>query len=278
VIYRVAIGNNGAVAENREIGRVDAPMRVAKTSIEIRDADVTDVRLILDPPVEVKGSIRIMDNNGQSVVLESNQDPLAPINLKTGSTTIQIRLGLTRIQDFVDGMVIPRLGSVSGDSFSFSGVPAGVYSVSISELGSDKMYVADVREGGRSVFDEGLAVTSKPIDTLEVFLGFDGGSVEGAIETQKRSSVLVVLVPPTSRRKNRALYKTVMLTDSSERFRFSNVAPGLYSLFAFELGTGKDSVPYLNPDYLGLYAHQAVSVTAESGTVIVSGPVSLITR
>jgi hypothetical protein len=279
VIYNVALGgDDGAVSEAREIGRVDAPMRVAKASIEIRDADVTEVRLILGLPVEVKGRIRITGGSGQLVVLESIQDPLAPINLTTGSTTIPIRLGLTRNQDFVDGIIIPRLGTVAGDSFSFSDVPGGAYNVSIRELGTDKIYIADVREGGRSVFDEGLQVSSNPIDSLEVFLGFDGGTVEGAILTTKKSPVLVVLAPPAARRKNRALYKTVALTDASDRFRFSNVAPGLYSLFAFELGTPKDTVPYLDPDYLSLHAQQAVSVIAEKGAVVVSGPVSLINR
>jgi Carboxypeptidase regulatory-like domain len=272
--HQVVYGDAGV----REVDKTDAPMRLAKTPIEIRDADVRDVRLILDPPADVKGRIRIMGSNGQSVVLESNQDPLAPINLKTGSTTIQIRLGLTRNQDFVDGIVIPRLGSVAGDSFVFSGVPAGVYDVSISELGSDKIYVADVREDGRSVFDEGLEVRSQPIDSLEVFLGFDGGAIEGAVVAAKKSPVLVVLAPPISRRKNRTLYKTVTLTDTSKSFRFSNVAPGLYSLFAFELGTDKDNVPYLSQDYLSLYTQQAVSVIAESGSIVVSRPVSLITR
>jgi len=60
------------------------------------------------------------------------------------------------------------------------------------------------------------------------------------------------------------------LTEASERFRFSNVAPGLYSLFAFELETGKVDVPYLNPDFLALHAQQAMSVIAESGAVVVS--------
>jgi hypothetical protein len=279
VTYNVALGGDGgAVGEAGEIGRVDSPMRVAKASIEIRDTDVTDVHLILDRPVEVKGRIRIREGNGQSVVLESKQEGLAPINLTTGFTTIQIHLNLTRNQDFIDGMVIPPLERVAEDSFLFSGVPKGVYDVSIRELGSDSMYVADVREGGRSVFDEGLEVTSKPIDSLEVFLGFDGGTVEGAIVSTKKSPVLVVLAPPPARRKNRTLYKTVTLMDASERFRFSNVAPGLYSLFAFELETGKVNVPYLNPDYLALHAQQAISVIAESSVIVVSGPVSLITR
>src|SRR5262245_25603574 len=74
------------------------------------------------------------------------------------------------------------------------------------------------------------------------------GIVQNA-EGKALGEATVVLVPPASRRQNRALYKTAT-TDASGRFTIRGVAPGSYKIFAWP------NVPngaYFNGRFLAKY-------------------------
>ena len=59
----------------------------------------------------------------------------------------------------------------------------------------------------------------------------------------------VVLVPPPARRDNRGLYRTVT-SDPSGRFTMRNVAPGEYTLFAWD---GVTNGAQFNAGFLSKY-------------------------
>jgi hypothetical protein len=139
--------------------------------------------------------------------------------------------------------------------------------------------VADIREGARSVFDDGLQVAHQPIDSLEVVFGFDGAGVTGTIKGATRSPVLIVLAPEPSRRKNQALFKSVVLEDASKPFSLSEVVPGLYSILAFELASVNDeTLRYLHPNFLSQHETRGVTVSVEKGAVVGPLQVPLIPR
>ena len=149
----------------------------------------------------------------------------------------------------------------------------------LRESGSESgFYLADVRESARSIFDEGLNVRSEPIDFLEVVIGFDGGVVEGAVAGNGESPVLVVLAPHPSRRQNGALFQTAELSDSTAPFRFTGVAPGLYSIFAFELADSSGTIPFRNRDFLSIHETESRSVTVGRGAIVGPVQVPLIPR
>jgi hypothetical protein len=255
----------------------DKPGRIGATTIDIRDSNLNGVRLSLDPGVDVKGRIRVTDDNGVSVTLEAYAPIANPLDLTSGDRKARVSLSLNRKEVFPAGFVSVS-PSVNGDTFVFANVPAGPYDVVLRETGpSSDFYVADIRESGRSIFDEGLVVRGTPVDFLEVVVGFDGGRIEGSVTGNRGTPVFVVLAPHASRRQNGALYKTMQLTDFSKPFRFTGVAPGLYSIFAFEVGALSETVPYRNADFLSRYENQGMPVTVERGTTVGPVQVPLIT-
>jgi hypothetical protein len=255
------------------------PLLTAKATLEVRDEDIKDVRLVLERGVDVLGHLKVADGDGKALPLDLKSGIAGPIDVTMGSHVIQVRLNLRSKDAPHKGLIVPTLTKVTDNSFTFSDVPAGVYGLAVVTNSSDpKFYVADIREGARSIFDDGLQVTHQPIDSLEVILSFDGGGVTGNVLGTTKSSVLLVLAPPPSRRKNRELFKTITLEDASKPFNLSGVAPGLYSLLAFELSSVDDTLPYLDTNFLSQHEHQGVPVTVEKGAV--AGPlrVPLIPR
>jgi hypothetical protein len=125
-------------------------------------------------------------------------------------------------------------------------------------------YVADVQQGGVSVYDSGLMVNAEPVTPIEVLVRSDGGSIEGAaIGTDQKPAAgqLVVLVPAAARRQNPALYR-VAASDAQGHFSIARVGPGAYKLFAW------DSVlpgAYLSPVFLQRYESQGSDVTVRAG-------------
>src|SRR5205085_11896323 len=78
-------------------------------------------------------------------------------------------------------------------------------------------YLADIRQDGVSIYDNGLVVGVQSAHPLEVIVKTDGGSIEGKVIGPDRKAtaagLTVVLVPPESRRQNSELYKTARTDD-----------------------------------------------------------------
>jgi hypothetical protein len=125
-------------------------------------------------------------------------------------------------------------------------------------------YVADIRQDGRSVFNDGLiTVTDRPV-SLEWEVRGDGGRVQGTVQgapaTRVRSA-RVLLVPDAPRRANPLLYHGANPDDRGS-FEFHGVAPGNYRLFAWE------NVPegaWENAEFLALYERYGRAVSVNAG-------------
>jgi hypothetical protein len=148
-------------------------------------------------------------------------------------------------------------------AFIFPAVPEGMYTVQVTGLPANA-YVADIREGGSSVYDSGLRVTSQTPAAIEVLVESNGGTLEGTVinpARQPAEGATVVLVPSVSRRGNIALYKMARSL-AQGTFRMTGIAPGEYRLFAWE------SIPataYMNAEYLAPYENRGVAVTIGAG-------------
>ena len=262
----------------------NVPGRAATTTLQIRDEDQEDVRLSLDPGVDVKGRVRVMDNAGSPFPFDIQRKlfQFRSAQVQPDTTPPQIILRLNHKQDFVASLLslVPIEQIMrEPDAFTFEGVPEGTYEVEVGAPGAGgNFYVEDIRSGARSVFDDGLTVSKDPIDLLEVVLGIDGGTIGGSIAGAKKLPALVVLAPIATRRRNGALFKTMMLEDASQPFRFAAVAPGSYSLFAFEVSESSETVPYRSSEFLSLHETRSVRVTVEKGVVAAPIRVPLIQR
>ena len=151
----------------------------------------------------------------------------------------------------------------SGD-FVFPNVLEGRYSVNATALPANS-YIADVRMAGRSIFHEGFVV-GELSGVLEVQVSSKGARIQGTVLDPLRKPVptaRIALVPERSRRQNLQLYKAAV-SDSKGSFTMSGVAPGQYSLFAWESLPG---TAYMSAEFMAPYETKGQSVTITEGSV-----------
>ena len=146
-------------------------------------------------------------------------------------------------------------------AFLFRNVVEGKYSVRVSPLPANG-YVADVRAGGKSVFDSGIDINSQTGE-IQVLVKTNGGKVQGVVRDSTGNpiaSARVALVPPVSRRQNSQLYK-VSSSGASGSFSMNRIAPGEYKLFAWE--TAPEGA-WMDASFLELYEERGQTVVVGS--------------
>jgi hypothetical protein len=218
-------------------------------------------------PIEVGNAdveVSLAVSNGWNIngrIVMEGAAPAADANARG----IQVRL--SRDPDIV-GMQAggPRFNPPSTDAgFMVGGVGPGDYRVSVlpmlNQTGADipdptgarlSAYVKSIRLGNADVLAGGLHLWGPPTGALEIVVAWNGGAIEGRVVDDRRSAVanaVVVLAPDAANRLRRDLYKTAR-TDQTGRFQLNAVAPGDYSLFAWD-----DVEPgaWLNADYMRSY-------------------------
>ena len=115
-------------------------------------------------------------------------------------------------------------------------------------------YVEDIRQGGRSVYDEGFILSNPPIP-IEVSVNTSGVLVRGVVENSDHKPVprvMVVLVPPENLRQNPGRYRTAV-SDDAGKFEIPNVATGNYTAFAWE---GALPTSWENAKFIAKYQDQ----------------------
>lgn len=218
-------------------------MAWGRTTFDVRDRAVEGLTVTVHPSVDVKGKVTL--------------DGKAP------TPTSALRVGLQadgpslRMANY--NTVAGRQQAPAADgTFTVPAVPEGAYRFLWSGLPADS-YVADVRQGGTSIYDAGLYVTDKSPEPFEFVMRSDGGAFDGILtrgESQPMGRTLVVLVPQQAQRNNPARYKTT-LSDLQGRFVIRGVQPGTYKAFAWEnLPDGA----YFNMDFLRLHENEGIVV------------------
>jgi hypothetical protein len=154
--------------------------------------------------------------------------------------------------------------SRNGEFVARNLMEGGRYGIFVGNLPADA-YVADIRLGPRSIFNEGSFIASASQDSLEVYIGSSGGTVKGVVRDTAGQSVpaaSVVVVPDFSLRQNALLYKRIT-ADARGQFVVRGLAPGDYQLFAWlsppPQGAEED------PIFLGPFESRSVRVRAASG-------------
>ena len=148
-------------------------------------------------------------------------------------------------------------------TFTMENVRPGSYLMQIF-LGAPGAYVKSIRFGDADVSGGSLALTQGSTGTLNIVLGTDGGQVQGTIQTASGAPAatgIVSLVPAADLPGRRDLVKHAG-TDGQGNFKFQDVAPGEYKVFAWEEGT-PDVIDV--PEFRKALESRAASVAVQPG-------------
>lgn len=188
--------------------------------VNVGNEDVENLRITMRTGVDLKGKV-IISGDATTVRWESVRLSAQPRERLPGS------LGA-----FTPGSRISQSGE-----FALPGLTPDIrFDVRVSGLPPDA-YVSDIRQGQRSVYNEGF-IRSNPSDSpIEIHVDTRGGTITGAVRdalNQPAKQVVVVVVPDAPLRANSLLYKRAT-TDGSGEFSVRGVAPGEYQLFAWTI-------------------------------------------
>jgi hypothetical protein len=248
----------------------------SKGAIEVRDSDVSNVRLVLRPAIDVKGKLVTEDNLDSQF---SQERPDGRTRDASRSHVGDVEIVIHRKDGLFAGADIRPVLSEDGRSFAFPNTIEGEYEIRTRIVADDRpprpdLYVADIRAGGRSVFDTGFQVGVDAVDSMEIVLGTQGGSIQGSIPDSGAMRIAVILAPESFRRENAALYHISYSLFLDGRFSLSGIAPGNYVVFAVPYLDR--SLPYRNPEFVGKYERRAIRVTVQKGSKIIGLKVPLL--
>lgn len=251
VIHDVAPGSYTIMAtvENSAV-----PM-MARQSLQVVSNNVDGLRLAPLPGASIRGRLRL-EGKGSIAHFDPSQIFLS-LRPADGDDDV--------IGAFTMGDGFSTLTHVAADgTFAWKNVPPGNYYIRMTgnnDTDSD-WYVKTVQAGNRDG-DEGINVSGGPL-VLDLVASSNGGMVEGLVADEKGEPVanaVVVAVPePKLRTHLDHFHKT--MSDQRGRFTLRGIAPGNYSLFAWESVEGD---AYYSPEFLKDSEAQAVSLpVAES--------------
>lgn len=249
LIVGTPLGNAaGLTAANTAIvrgGRVPgAPVMAARTQVDVVNADVEGVTLLLENGFNVNGKVTLegrgADGTTSGVRIQLQSDPVVP------------------------PLAIPAVNAEADGSFAITGVPPGNYRLLVGALPRNT-YVKAALIGGIDILNSGgLRLDGEPRGGMEILLGSSPGSLEAVVVDGRKmpvSGVTVVLVPDSSRRKRYDIFRQAT-SDASGRVRIDNVVPGDYKVFAWEV---VESNAWTDPDFLRNYENDGVVVRISEG-------------
>jgi hypothetical protein len=214
-----------------------------RVPVDIGSRDVEGVTVSISPGREVRARIlvdgKVSIGSGMRLQLRSRESYL-PVGLTGPSATYD-----------------------ASGTYVFPNVPESTYSIVPSGIPANS-YVADIRSGAVSVFDNGLAVGDRPPGPIDVFVSSGAQSVRGVVRNAEGKpvvSAIVVLVPPPARRQNALLYRT-FLTDAAGSFALNNIPPGDYKLFAWQ---SLSNTAYMNAAFMAKYESRGRAITLAGG-------------
>jgi hypothetical protein len=220
----------------------------SRTPIEIRNSDIDNLNLSINPGVPLSGEIRVSGISATPLPFES----------------IKINL---RVLDTTPGPFASIIGAIPVDAagkFSIPDVPEARYTIQLTGL-PDSTYVADIRQGATSVYDSGFLLDVTSTGPVQIVVSPAGQVIEGTVlnsQAKPASSATVVLVPPAERRMNAQLYKTASI-DADGHFSIKGVPVGEFTLFAWE---NVASGAWMNTQFLTAYQDKGHPLNVISGS------------
>ena len=222
---------------------------IGKAPFQVISSDVRGISAPIQAGVTLSGEIRV---NGVGAEL-INPVTLSPVLESLGAVP-------TAFATESNPIVVDASGR-----FLVYNVPQERYRLLVGQLPSTA-YVADIRQGNQSVFDEGFELAGAASEIL-VMIQKQGQTVSGMVRFSDgipAEGATVVLVPPEAKRRSSMHYR-VMDTDANGAFSMQDVPPGEYTVFAWEniLPTA-----WMNPKVLEKYEKRGRSISLTPGITL----------
>jgi hypothetical protein len=230
---------------------------VGRTRVNVSGKDVEGLQIALRSGVDVAGRF-----------VSAGKGPLS-----LDGVSVELRSMENLPQIALPGP--QAVGSGEGRPFAFRSVPESRYQFVVTGL-PDGAYVADVRQGTRSIYDVGLSVAGNPaatVEAVEVVVSPSGQTVSGIAKDAAGNPVAnarVTLLPGVSRQGNPALYRTSAAGLHGE-FKFTGVGPGEYTVLAWD-----DTLPngaLQDPEFLMKYRNRGAAVSVKPGVTASAEPI-----
>ena len=244
----------GAYTILASVDNVAVPM-MARQSLQIAE-NVEGLRLAPQAGGAVSGRLRMETN--------------ATARLDPGQIFLMLRSSNGDSDDdslssVTMGTSFSNVAHVNGDgSFEWKNVPAGKYSVQISESSAmPDWFLKSVTAGGHDVTDSGF-IASGDTTNLALVASANGAVAEGVASNQNDEPIAdaVVVAIPEARFRNHPDRYRKGVTDQSGRFTLRGLPPGDYTLFAWE---SVDGEAYYNAEFLKNYEAQGKALHLSEG-------------
>ncbi len=227
----------------------------ARQDVSVVAGDVDGVRLTPAPSFTLSGHLRV---EGKA---NSNVGQFA-VNLRPAKSNDNSSFFMSP-DVFGTNAAVDMRGN-----FEWTGVTAGEYNVQI--FGGDhpsSYFLKSATMGGNDI---ATGFTASGPASLELLVSFNGGTIAGVVaEKQSDSdgdhpatSAMVVAVPEEKFRQLPDHFNA-NLTDQNGHFALSALAPGTYTLFAWQ---DDDESVYLDPDFLKSQEANGTSVKVEENS------------
>ncbi len=213
--------------------------------IEVRDEDVTDLIVPVEPGIQISGQI-LVDESAKDLNVSRLRVRLEPMNaLPTGAPNARVD---------ADGR------------FVVNNVPRAPHRVSVRGLPTDA-YVASARVGGQDVLASGVGI-APDLPGLDFWISGAGARLDGAVEVgdQPFTGAQVVLIPDDAGRTD--MYK-VASADQYGRFSMQGIAPGNYAVYAWE---DAPSGAYRDPEFVRRYEDWGERIRVEQAEQVQARP------
>ena len=226
--------------------------RIGHAFIDVGNQDLMNVSIPIQPGVELKA--RFTSTDAASVLQ-------APTQL-----TLRMRNGAPAVVQRAE-TAFGRGGARGSSEWRvYTGLPEGVYALDSPMQSLRDAYLADIRQGDRSIYETGTVVIgSTTPDPVELILAWPAGSIDATVlnaSGKPAADAAVMLIPSGDRRQNLLLYKRGA-TNADGKVTLGALAPGSYKLFAWEnIPNGAE----LNAEFMRVYEERGVPVTIEAGT------------
>lgn len=241
----------GAYTIVASVENSSVPM-IARQSLQVNSNNIDGLRLVPQAGATIRGRVH-WEGKANSNKLNSGQISLTLHPSDAADALIDFSMG--------NGFFPASQIAIDG-SFQWMNVPPGNYSLELN-TGRDASdwFLKSVVADGRATDLSAISVNGG-VMVFDVVAGSTGGIIEGVVTDPQGEPVAdaVIVAAPEVRSHSDRFLKTA--SDQGGRFSLHGIAPGQYSVFAWD---NVDGDAYYDPDFLKDYEQQALPLRIAEG-------------